>query len=398
VRPLRTRPLSTRPLIYGGNRIRLLRSGAEYFPALLEAIEGARSSVHLETYIFEVDAIGLRVAEALAAAARRGVGVHVLVDGYGSVDTAVQLATLMEPAGVRFAVYRPARWWQLRRSLLRRLHRKIAVIDQRLAFVGGINIIDDRHHPDPDPASIGPRYDFAVSCEGPIVAPILLIVTRLWRTVARLWRLRAEPLPDVRQSAPLPENMRASLLLRDNLRFRRTIGRAYLDAIDGAQREVVIANAYFLPGRRFREALCTAARRGVRVRLLLQGRVEYRLQHYAQQSLYDELLKAGVEIHEYAASYLHAKVAVVDAAWATVGSSNIDPYSLLLAREANIAVYERGFAAELRTELGRALQHDAVILDPAAAMRRTWWHRCVNRIAYWVVRMLTLIATRRLED
>jgi phosphatidylserine/phosphatidylglycerophosphate/cardiolipin synthase-like enzyme len=134
------------------------------------------------------------------------------------------------------------------------------------------------------------------------------------------------------------------------LALRSQIERAYLKALGGARREVLIANAYFFPGRRFRRALAEAARRGVRVRLLLQGRAEYVLPHLATQSLYEPLLGAGVEIVEYHRSFMHAKVAVIDD-WATVGSSNIDPFSLLLAREANVVVVDAGFAATLRERL-----------------------------------------------
>jgi cardiolipin synthase len=191
--------------------------------------------------------------------------------------------------------------------------------------------------------------------------------------------------------------MRAALLLRDNLRHRRTIEHAYLEAIESARRDILVANAYFLPGRRLRRALSDAALRGVRVRLLLQGRVEYRLQHYAQQALYGELLQAGVAIHEYTPSFLHAKVAVIDDAWSTVGSSNIDPYSLLIAREANVAVIDRDFAAQLRGELERAIERESVPVHAPALAQRGWLKRVAYRLAYSVVRFMTFVATRRVE-
>jgi cardiolipin synthase len=391
------RSLTTRPVIYGGNRIELLRSGAEFFPQLLAAVNAARDSIYLETYIFELDAVGTEVVDALLAAAARGVAVHLLVDGFGSAAAVESLRRLLGAGGQRFRVFRPARWWRFDRRSLRRLHRKIALIDDRIAFVGGINIIDDRHHPGAK-GDIGPRYDFAVACEGPLVALIALVVKRMWWTLSWADRRAGEERPRyVELSRPLPQNMRAALLLRDNLRHRSAIERAYLEAIASARRDVLLANAYFLPGRRLRNALCEAARRGVRVRLLLQGRVEYRLQHYAQQALYGELLRAGVEIHEYRPSFLHAKVAVVDDVWSTVGSSNIDPYSLLLAREANVAVIDRGFARQLRGELERAIATEAAPVRASALMQRRWWRTIAYRVAYAVVRGLTFVATRRAE-
>ncbi len=173
------RSLTTRPLVYGGNRIELLRSGTEFFPRLLAAIDAARVSVHLETYIFELDAVGVRVADALQAAAGRGVAVHLLVDGFGSQKAVAELRQRMAAGGVRLRVFRPGMWWRFERRLLRRLHRKIAVVDDRIAFVGGINVIDDHHHPRLDGADIGPRYDFAVACEGPLVGLIAFVVKRL---------------------------------------------------------------------------------------------------------------------------------------------------------------------------------------------------------------------------
>jgi cardiolipin synthase len=278
------------------------------------------------------------------------------------------------------------------------MHRKIALIDDELAFVGGINIIDDYHHPDPEPGRLGPRFDFAVMCQGPIVGPIAYAVRRLWVTVSRVHRLRPPATRfEIVQPAPLRDDMRAALLLRDNVRHRRTIERAYFEAFAAARQDVLISNAYFLPGRRFREALRALARRGVRVRLLLQGRVEYRLQHYAQQALYGQLLAAGVQIHEYLPSYLHAKVAIVDTQWATVGSSNIDPYSLLLAREANIAVHDQLFAAGLRADLERAIEADSIAIDADAFARRGWVRRGLCWVAYGIVRALTVFATRRTD-
>lgn len=392
-RPARRRPrfdITTRPLIYGGNRLRLLENGDEFFPRLLAAIDSAARSVHLETYIFSEDNIGLRVGDALASAASRGVTVRVVVDGFGTGAHAETLKARLGSVGVQVIIFQPARWWRLERRLLRRLHRKLVLIDDQLAFVGGINIIDDHHHPDAEPARLGPRFDFAVMCEGPIVASIALAIKRLWwslqllqsgRRPGRLPGLALESVPP-----PYVDGERAALLLRDNLRNRHTIEAAYLEAIGAARRRVIVACAYFFPGRSFRRALVDCARRGVQVTLLVQGRVEYALQHYAQEALYGQLINAGVQIHEYGTSYLHAKVAVVDESWATVGSSNIDPYSLLLAREANVAVFDARFATSLRAALERAIEHHARRVQPQEFAGRGWLRRAANWIAYGVVR------------
>lgn len=373
-----------------GNRLTLLNSGAEYFPALIEAISGARREVHLESYIFEDDVTGRAVAEAMATAARRGVSVRVLVDGVGARAFSDRLQPMLLAAGVQALVYRPdiARF-QLRRHRLRRLHRKLAVVDGELAFVGGINVIDDSSTPERLP----PRYDYAVRIEGPLLMPMQDALHRLWEVVVWAKLNRRYRLPKI--SRPMPEargEQTAAFLVRDNIRHRRDIELAYLDAIATAQEEILLANAYFLPGRRFRRTLQDAARRGVRVVILLQGRVEYRLLHYATQALYGKLLGAGIRIFEYRRSFLHAKVAVIDRHWATVGSSNIDPFSLLLAKEANVVVKDAAFAAELRCSIGAAMHLGAHELPADSWQQLSWHSRLLHRLSYNLVRILVGIA------
>ena len=391
--------LAAQPALYAGNRVQLLVGGDDYFPALLAAIEAAARSIWLETYIFADDRIGRRMLDALEAAASRGVRVSLVIDGFGGGELARRLRHELPPRGVAVHIFRPERWWRLERKLLRRLHRKIVVVDEALAFVGGINIVDDYTEvPASGSGHRAPRYDFAVALRGPIVAAVALAAQRLqWTLALAQGRKPPGPPPQVRVQRAQPafaDGVPVALLLRDNLRHRRSVETAYLQAIAGAREEVLIANAYFIPGGRFRRVLREAAARGVRVRLLLQGRAEYAIQHYGQQALYGGLLAAGIEIHEYTASFLHAKVAVVDGRWATVGSSNIDPYSLLLAREANVAIHDAGFATQLRAELERALASHSTALDRAAYAHRPWWQRARDALAYAVLRWAAVALAR----
>ena len=368
-----------------GNAIALLEGGAAYFPALGAAIDAARQEVLLETYIFADDAVGRAIAAALRRAAARGVSVHLLVDGFGCRAFVRTRMQALRDAGVNVLVYRrELQPFALRRHRLRRLHRKLAVIDRRVAFVGGINLVDD-HNTD---LPTYPRHDYAVRVEGPLLRPLHSSARHLWELVSWASLKRRARLPD----APLPQGvpageMCAALVIRDNLRHRRDIENAYLDALAQARHEVIIANAYFLPGRRFRQALMAAAARGVRVTLLVQGQVEYALQHFATQALYPALLNAGVRVFEYRRSFLHAKVAVIDTAWATVGSSNIDPFSLLLAREANVVVRDAGFAAQLRTRLLAAIDRGAIELRIAQWRIRSPLARALHWLAYGLVRV-----------
>ncbi|HUW27327.1 MAG TPA: cardiolipin synthase ClsB [Sulfuriferula sp.] len=374
------------PGLLPGNRITLLQNGVEFFPALQAAINAAQHEVHLETYIFAHDDTGRTIAAALSRAALRGVKVHLMLDGFGSRTLPRQVLDGMRRDGVEILTFRPEPGLlHLRRNRLRRLHRKLCMVDARIAFVGGINIIDDLDTPD----QIPPRYDYAVRVEGAILTQIAPVMRRLWKLVK--WtqgRGRSRLQHSVVAHIAPAGDQHATLLIRDNLRHRRDIEQAYLDAISAARSEIVIANAYFLPGIRFRRALIEAAERGVHVTLLLQGRVEYRLLHYATRALYGQFLAAGIKICEYHRSFLHAKVAVVDRRWATVGSSNIDPFSLLLAREANVVVEDSPFAAQLRASLQAAMDTGSQCLIHDSWIHRPWYKRSLVWLAYGTVRFM----------
>lgn len=381
--------------LVSGNDIELLESGSEYFPALIAACDAARREIRLETYIYADDATARAVTEALNRAVRRGVAVRVLVDGFGARDFPRRLGRELVANGGEVAVYRPevARLL-LRRNRLRRLHRKLAVIDGEIAFVGGINVIDDLDTP-----GLGPRYDYAVRIKGPLVEEIQRHSERLWRLVCWASLRRRPHCSRLPPKQPLAAGtMAAAFVVRDNLRHRRDIEDAYLAAIAAAKKEIWIANAYFLPGMRFRHALREAAARGVAVNILLQGRVEYALLHYATQGLYRHLLSAGIRIWEYRKGFLHAKVAVVDGVWATVGSSNIDPFSLLLAREANVIVCNGHFAGRLRKSLLSAVSRDSQEVTLAEFEASPWWKRSLRWAAYGLVRLLLGITRYGGED
>jgi cardiolipin synthase A/B len=398
----------------GGNVVRLMAGGDELFPAMCAAIGAARHQVWLATYIFHDDEASRRVAEALAEAARRGVQVGVVVDGFGSKATLATLRLWLEAAGVALSVFRPVdRWWRLLSpGQLRRLHQKLCVVDGEWGFVGGINIIDDRldlrHGPTREP-----RLDFAVALQGPVVEAVAQTARAIWTRAAlgADWRdealqlaRSAEPLARARRmlgrlrivprgqrpaaASPLAP-VRAAFVVRDNLRQRRAIESAYIEAIDAAHERVELICPYFYPGSRFRRALIRAAARGVRVRLLLQGKVDYRFAALAAQVLYDELLATGIGLYEYTPAFLHAKIAVIDDDWATVGSSNIDPLSLLLNLEANVIVRDPAFTADL------ALRFEAAVMVSREVTRASdgtgWWallrRGFVAWSAYWFLRL-----------
>ncbi len=331
------------------NQITLLTASSVYFSTMIGALDKAQQDIYLESYIFKNDTTGRNVAASLCRAALRGVKTHLLIDGFGSNRLPNSMVDELVEAGVLVLKFQPQiSPWTFRRRRLRRLHRKIVVVDAKIAFVGGLNISDDR---------TSPHFDFAVKVEGPLVKAIYTSCCRVWSLVARInlrpgWsRSKNRTIPPLQSRG----NIRATFLVRDNFRHRRDIENAYLQAIDAAHNEIIIANPYFLPGLNFRHALSAAARRGVRVVLLLQGRADHRLFQFASRALYGSFLDAEIEIYEYHKSFLHAKVAVIDNYWATVGSSNLDPFSLLLALEANIVVYDQNFAIALKDELDQAI-------------------------------------------
>ncbi len=368
-----------------GNRLRLLQNGAEFFPALIAAIDAAQSEVILETYIFNADPSAGMVRDALIRAAQRGVKVQLLIDGVGSRDLPSDWRAALDAGGVSVLVYRPlVAGWRANPRSLRRLHRKLAVIDARTAFVGGMNLIDDY-----EPVRFAaPRLDFSVEVQGPLLDPICKSVRHLWHLVALTQLQTGEKNPPrIKPSWPTDGHVRAAYVVRDNFAHRRDIERVYLAALALAHEEIFIANAYFLPGHRFRKLLKHAAARGVRVHLLVQGHTDHPFFQTASRALYRDLLTAGVNIYEYQASELHAKVAVVDGHWSTVGSSNIDPFSLLLAREANIVVDDVAFGRDLQLRLHQAIR-DAVVLNPADWRRRAWPHRMLSWLAYSGVRLM----------
>lgn len=431
-----------------GNDVRLFHSGEGLFGAMIERIDAAQRDVALETYIFCSDGTGQAVSEALMRAARRGVRVRVITDGIGSPH--LELFDAWPAAGIEHRVYNPHIFGRFGFS---RTHRKLAVIDDRYAFCGGINIVDDMEN-DGKPLPFA-RWDFAVELAGPVVVDVREAIEMQWRRIRLGHRpplgapaLPGGPLPlspgvpasagfmaphptghtvmqpakavneVLRELAPVVRTSRAQRIIarlrerlragvpdprtarvpcvafvaRDNVVNRRAIEKAYLDAIGEARKEVLLANPYFMPGRRLRRALLEAATRGVTVKLLI-GRKEFKVLDYGTPFLYHQLLSAGVQIAEYEKTMLHGKVAVVDSSWGTVGSSNLDALSLVLNNEANVLLVLHPQIGELRGAILSAFDESPMI-DRARYEARPWHVRAVNWLAWnsyrVVMKMLTV--------
>jgi cardiolipin synthase A/B len=342
-----------------GNHFTLLENGEEFFPRVFACIANAKREVIIETFILFEDAVGLQLQEAVIAAARRGAQVDITIDDWGSPDLSSRFLGALREAGVRVHAFNPGpRPFGLRPHLLRRMHRKIVVIDREVAFVGGINYSAD-HLQDFGPEA---KQDYAVEIHGPLVAEIHRFChtalaeglryaghQRQWWRWRKRFRNSAEDLPPAGSAE-------ATFVVRDNRRHMDDIERHYRVAIRSARKRIVIANAYFFPGYRFIKELRRAARRGVEVWLILQGPPDMAFVKTAASMLYYHLLRAGVRIYEYCERPLHGKVAVMDDEWCTVGSSNLDPMSLLFNLEANVVIRDRDFTNTLASNLDKLVR------------------------------------------
>ncbi|MES2538609.1 MAG: cardiolipin synthase ClsB [Pseudomonadota bacterium] len=373
------------------NNIDLLHCGAEFFPSLVEAFDAATKEICLETYIFAADDTAEQVRLALQRAAGRGVRVKVITDwvGTGRVQSTL-LHEAFTKAGVKHRSFNP--WF---RNGVARTHRKMCVVDGKLAYLGGLNINDDLISDDnsamPLPA---PRWDFGVRITGPLVTAIHREIESQWARLGNLaLQSRWEKFKEGRTKR-LPSGSGpavAALVVRDNLRNRRTIERAFLHALGHARQRALIANPYFAPGRKLRDALASAAARGVDVTLLL-GVGQFRLQDAVAHSFYPKLLKSGVKVVEYQKTQLHGKVAVIDDEWATVGSSNYDGFSLFVNQEANIVVKDVEFVRALREHIERGVAEGVLIRQDEFA-HHPWHRRAYYGFAYFLYRSILRVIT-----
>jgi len=347
-----------------GAGFELLRGAEALFPRVCQEIAQARRRVWLETYLLHDDDATRGLLQALGQAAQRGLDIRLLVDGFGGGAEVESLRPWLRGMGVEVRVFRPRlSLWSPR--AWRRLHRKLILVDDDLLYVGGINLLSD--WVDPNHGRLAaPRLDYAVRCHSTsLQAQAALVMAKTWwRTglragwVAGEGRLRWQQLRRDLAAARAPAKAGGSsargvarLVFRDDPRQPRAIEREVARMLQGAKSEIRLAMAYFVPTRRLRKLLEQAAQRGVRVSVLIQGRTEYWWARWAEQLLVQRLLSRGIEVWEYRESFLHAKVLVADD-WATVGSSNWDPLSLWLAREANLVLRSPRFAQQLSEDLG----------------------------------------------
>ena len=332
-----------------GNQLRLLRNGSAAYPEMLAAIDSAEQQILLEMYWFGSDVIGQKFAAALGAAAKRGVEVSIIFDAVGSVGASGEMFAELSRAGARVIEFNPIAPWKRRfrlSRLTRRDHRKILVVDGKTGFTGGINIAD--YWLPREEGGAGWRDDM-LRIDGPAVAGLSDCFARVWgRLHGRKLRV-----PDFLLQPPPPESSRRGrlpavrVLGQRFLRTQRQISRAYLHYVRRAERRIFIANSYFVPDRRVLRALAQAARRGVEVSIIVPGQSDVDIVRHASRAVWGRLLRAGVRIFEWDESVLHAKTAVIDGLWSTIGTFNFDYMSLRMNLEVNVSVLDTRFAGRL---------------------------------------------------
>ncbi|MDH1258425.1 MULTISPECIES: cardiolipin synthase ClsB [Pseudomonas] len=374
---------------HSNNRVELLENGEEYFPRVFEAMRAAKSEILLETFIVFEDKVGAELQQILIEAAQRGVRTTVSLDGFGCGELSTGYLSALSDAGVHLQIFDPApKHLGIRTNWFRRLHRKIVVVDGLIAFIGGINFSGDHL------ADFGPeaKQDYSVKIQGPVVADIhhfaLLQSGRPGR--ARFWWQRRRQ--RLEEMAFTDHDGQVRLVFRDNDQHNTDIEDVYLQVLRKAKRRVIIANAYFFPGYRLLREIRNAARRGVEVRLILQGQPDMLVAKLAARMTYDYLLRAGVQIHEYCQRPLHGKVALVDDDWSTVGSSNLDPLSLSLNLEANVLIRDRAFNQHLYERLEDLSQNHCKAMDAKLLPRGRIWHMTVGFLVFHFLRHFPAMA------
>ena len=371
-----------------GNRLLLLENGEAFFPRVFGAIQRAERTVLIETFILFEDEVGNALHRELLAAAQRGVRVEIMVDGYGSAELSDTFVNSLTSAGVRFIYYDPRPLVMgMRTNVFRRLHRKTVVVDDVVAFVGGINFSAE-HNTDYGPEA---KQDYAVQVKGPVVGDIARYLQQAIgseQPTRRWWGSRSHrPAVNAR-----PGDAQVLYVYRDNDEHRDDIEMHYLEMLREAKRDVIIANAYFFPGYRLLREMRNAAQRGVRVRLIVQGEPDMPIVKVGAELLYNYLVDGGVEVYEYIRRPLHGKIAVKDDQWATVGSSNLDPLSLSLNLEANLIIHDRPFNQTLRDNLEALLANDCQRVQEDRLPPRNWWQLSKSVVVFHFLRHFPAIA------
>lgn len=366
------------------NRVHLIHGGTDYFHAVVKMIREATIFIHLQTYIYDEDETGRMVADELIEAAQRGVKVYVLVDGYASRNLSEAFIQSMEVSGIQFRYFEPI-WRSKHYYFGRRLHHKILVADGTVSLVGGINISDKYNDLPDDPAWL----DWAVWAEGEVSYELFRVCAEFWNRSKKAARAMISANPP--REFPASWDCAVKVRRNDWVRRKNQISRSYIEMFNLAEDHIVIMSSYFLPGRVIRRNLARAAKRGVKISLILAGTSDVMMAKYAERFIYRWLLRLGVKIHEYPKAVLHAKLSTYDRKWVTVGSYNVNDISAYASVELNLDVLNDVFAAQADGWLRRIMEEDSEAITDAYLQRYNlvtrflqWWSYQVYRFLFYI--------------
>lgn len=357
------------------NRVELVRGGADFFARLIQMIEQAERSIHLQVYILDKDPTGIMVTEALKKSVKRGVMVYLMADGYASRMLPAGFISNLREAGIHFRLFEPL----LKSKYFyfgRRLHHKIIVTDARYAMVGGLNITE-RYN---DRIGFSAWLDFAVWVEGEIARQLCI---RCWKT----WygfpsSLKQYPCEnDSGQFTTVPETIsQVRMRVNDWVRNKNEISQSYLEMLDRAKSHITILCSYFLPNETFQKRLLSAVKRGVNIKIILAGLSDIQIAKNAERYIYEWLLRNNITIYEFQGNVLHGKVAVSDSCWATIGSYNINNISARASIELNLDIYDPAFATDLERVLDKIIEDDCTQITREVLEKKS---TILNRLIWW---------------
>jgi cardiolipin synthase len=371
------------------NKVRLVHGGREYFGLLKELINGAKETIHLQTYIYDDDETGKEIGDALIAAARRNVTVHLLADGYASQTMSQSFINHLRESGVNFRFFEPifkSRYFYFGR----RLHHKILVVDTRYAIVGGINISNRYNDCNDETAWL----DFALYVEGKIARELCVLCYKTWTGFPRVMGITPCERKKLYFDIEMEDKSFARMRRNDWVRGKNQISSSHIEMLKNARREVTILCSYFLPGREIRNHLIRAAHRGVRVRVIMAGRSDVKIAKQAERFIYKDLLNNNIEIFEYQKTILHGKITVCDNRWLTIGSYNVNNISAYASIELNLDVYDRVFAEEVSDMLQKIASEDCIrITKEWVEKKANVFERIIQWTSYEIIRFIFYLFT-----
>ena len=372
------------------NRISLVNSGEDYFSLLIKLIEKATHTIHLQVYIYDNDETGKQVANALKAAAKKGVAVYLHVDGYASQKLNGEFAAEIQEAGIHFKFFAPL--LKSRHFYFgRRLHQKVVVVDGLFSLVGGLNI-SNRYN---DMPGILPWFDVALYCEGEASYQLHLICNTMWRKRRKLKdKIEKKDIESFCETIPKEERQMIRVRQNDWVKRKSEVWNTYRRLFAESHKTVIVMSSYFLPGSTFRKLLSRAAGRGVRVRVILAGKSDVALSKNAERYLYDYLLKKKIEIYEYQKTVLHAKMSVCDQEFVTIGSYNVNNISAYASLELNLDIKSKDFGTYVDDELNKIIAKDCIQVTEenfrsTTNIFRRLWQKICYMIVNWILTLFT---------